>query len=632
MAEVDVTRRLTTIVAADVAEYSRLTAADEEGTFAELRSHRADLIDPKIAEYRGRIANTAGDSLLIEFPSVVEALRCLIDVQDAMVERNADVPEHRRIAFRVGINLGDVIEQDGDLLGDGVNVAARLEGLADPGGICLSRAARDQVRDRLDISLQDMGEVEVKNIARPVRAFRVLRDGEAPAISSRQPPTMNLLAAAFVVMLIAIVGGGTWWWQTQQPDFDPADPAKMTFTLPEKPSIAVLPFDNLSSGKEHEHLADGLTESIITGLSNLQDVFVIARNSTFTYKGKAVKVQQVAEEFGVRYVLEGSIQVSGEALRINAQLIDAVSGTHLWAQQYDRKRGDFFALQDDITKRVLEAMQVKLTTGQQARIWHGQTKNLEAYLLMFQGLETYWLFQKDNNTEARRLFNEAVALDETFAGPWVLIGWTHWRDAISGWSASREASLAEAENAARQALARDEDYSNPHALLSAVALERRQYDLVVSHCEEAVSRRPTTAATLATCAEHFALAGLEPEKSVELINRAMRMSPIFPVWYIPVAITANWLAGNRDTAIANGRLLEERRPQWSATSYTFIAIIHAEAGDLDSARLETAKILKRMPKMTSKSLVEKFWIGGRFKDDAIRLRMIQALQSAGLPE
>ncbi|MFP6748960.1 MAG: adenylate/guanylate cyclase domain-containing protein, partial [Alphaproteobacteria bacterium] len=353
MAEGGATRRLTTIVAADVAGYSRLMGTDEEATLAALRGHRKELIDPNIAEHGGRIANTAGDSILIEFPSVVEALRSAIDIQRGMAARNSEEPEDRRIAFRIGVNVGDVMEQDGDLLGDGVNVAARLEGLAEPGGICVSARVWEDVRDKLEIGFQDRGEQTLKNIARPVRVYRVLLDRAAAKTGTAPPRPQSWLPwTAAVVVVLAILVGGLVWWQPWLKWLDPAPLSeadgikaetagtaapsdKAALPLPDKPSVAVLPFQNISGDPEQTYFADGITEDIITDLSKLSGLFVIARNSSFRYRGGAHDLKQVGAELGVKFVLEGSVRRAGNTVRINAQLIEAATGGHLWAERYD---------------------------------------------------------------------------------------------------------------------------------------------------------------------------------------------------------------------------------------------------------------------------------------------------------
>ena len=630
-----VQRKLTTILAADVVGYSRLMEVDEERTLGTLKAYR-EVIDQLAAKHGGRVFGGAGDSLVAEFGSAVEAVRCALSMQEDLAVRNAELAEERRMIFRIGINVGDVMVDGDNLFGDGVNVAARLEALAEPGGICIAASVFEQVKNKLSLGFEEMGPQEVKNIAEPVSAYRLVPGSvsvSAGAMAAAKPTggrrwRMPAIATAAVVVVVA---GGLATWRLGAPDFEPVSADGMKLSLPDKPSIAVLPFNNMSGDKQHEHLADGLTESIITGLSNLPDVFVIARNSTFTYKGKAVKVRQVAEEFGVRYVLEGSIQVAGDTLRVNAQLIDAVKGTHLWAEQYDRKRGDIFAVQDDITKRVLESMEVKLTTGLTVRVWHGQTKNLKAYLASRHATKLYLRFDKDSNAEARRLFQDALALDEAFAGAWMGIAWTNYQDANNGWSASREASFAKAENAAHQASARAKEYSNPYALLGRVAISRRQYDRAISHCEKAVAlARGAHANTLATCAHVFLWSGAEPTRSVELVKRAMRISPIYPDWYLAVSMRANWLSGNLKVAIADGREIVKRRPRWGL-GYV-LAAVFVEAGDLDPARSELAKLRKQRPNVTATEAAQMPNVGGRFKDEAVRMRIRKALQRAGLPE
>ena len=345
-------RRLAAILSADVVGYSRLMGADESGTLARLKTHRGEIIDPKIAEHHGRIAKLMGDGVLVEFASVVDAVQCATDIQRAMADRNADVAEERRIELRIGINVGDIIVDGDDIYGDGVNVAARLEGLAEPGGVCISRSTRDQVRDKLDLALKDMGEVEVKNIARPVRVFRIhiAEQGLAP------PPDSPRTSAGRA-------------------------------RTSDQQSIAVLPFENMSGDPEQEYFADGIAEDIITALSKVSGMFVIARNSSFTYKGQAVPVQKVSNALGVRHILEGSVRKAGNRVRITAQLVDGTSGGHLWAERYDRDLKDIFAVQDDVNQQIVSALEVELKAGEDKRLVEHETDDVVCYDFLLRGRE-----------------------------------------------------------------------------------------------------------------------------------------------------------------------------------------------------------------------------------------------------
>jgi adenylate cyclase len=377
------TRRLAAILAADVAGYSRLMGADEEGTHERLKSHLSELVEPKIGEHRGRTVKNTGDGFLVEFASVVDAVRCAAELQRGMADRNADIPKDKRIAFRIGINLGDVIADDDDIFGDGVNVAARLEALAEPGGICISRVVRDQVRDKVDFGFEDLGEQRVKNIARPVRVYRV-RDR---AVSMIEP-----LAAS-------------------QP-----------LPLPDKPSIAVLPFTNMSTDPEQEFFADGIAEDIITSLSRYPSLFVIARNSSFTYKGRAVDVRAVGRELGVRYVLEGSLRKAGNRVRVTTQLVEAETGKHIWAERYDRDLADIFAVQEEIAEAVTIAITPAIADVELHRALRKPPESLDAWAAYQRGLWHYSKFTADDNVVAENCFQQAIDLDPYFiAGYWRLI-------------------------------------------------------------------------------------------------------------------------------------------------------------------------------------------------------------------
>ncbi len=414
--------KLAAILAADIAGYSRLMGADEEGTLARLKAHRRELIDPKIKEHRGRIVKTTGDGILIEFPSVVEAVRCAVEVQQGMVARNADVPEQKRITFRVGINLGDIIIDGDDIYGDGVNVAARLEGLAEPNGICVSRVVRDQVRDRLAVGFEDMGEREVKNIARPVRVFRIA----APAVV--QPTAL----------------------------------AKPALALPDKPSIAVLPFSNLSGDPEQDYFADGIVEDIITALSRVHWLFVIARNSSFTYKGKAVDVKQVGRELGVRYVLEGSVRKAGGRIRITGQLVDTSTSAHIWADHFDGTLDDVFDLQDRVTSSVVGAIEPKLRRAEIERARIKPTESVDAYDCFLRALALHETGKSEDSKEALQLLYRAIETDRGYASAYGLAAWVYLRQKVRGWISPSDPAIAEGIRLAR--LAAENGRDDPVAL------------------------------------------------------------------------------------------------------------------------------------------------------------------------
>ena len=417
-------RRLAAIVAADVAGYSRLMGADEEGTIAALRAHRAEVIEPRLAEYHGRIANTAGDSFLIEFPSAVDALRCAIEIQDGIAERNAGIPEDRRLVLRIGINVGDVVTQGDDLLGDGVNVAARLEGLAEAGGICISRTARDQVRDRLDIALDDLGEVEVKNIARPVRVFRVSGVGGASPAAPLATKSARKFVVPAVVLLIAVLGGG-WWLLDSENRGNPQEMAQGTnAAVPPGPaqssrgnaSIAVLPFANLSDDKAQAYFVDGITEDITTDLSKVKGLYVTSRSATLRYRDGGQDLKVVAAALGVRHILAGSVRRAGAKIRVTATLIDAKSGGQLWAERFDRGAQDIFAIQDEISGRVVAQLSAALKGVLLNTAKRTHTPNIEAYDLYIRARAKRIPPTPPNLKAALSDFEKAIEIDPKFAG------------------------------------------------------------------------------------------------------------------------------------------------------------------------------------------------------------------------
>ena len=496
MAADSVERKLTTILSADVAGYSRLMEADEEGTLAALHACR-DAFDAEIGKVRGRIFGTSGDSVVAEFPSAVDAVRCALVVQKALAERNAGIAEDRRIDFRIGINVGDVMIDGEDLMGDGVNVAARLQEIAEPGGICLSGTVYDHIQGKLDIGLEDLGEQSVKNIEKPIRVFQVPRPsraGEAarapsaPAPAAPAGPWLRFAKAAASVLVIGAVGwavaaiiGATTWFDTQGDQAQAPKPEdriavdiavgsgdEPALALPDKPSIAVLPFDNLSGDASQDYFADGMTEELITALSRFPHMFVIARNSVFTYKGKAVKVQQVSRELGVRYVAEGSVQRSGDRVRINAQLVVATTGHHVWAERFEGEMTDVFALQDQLVQNIVAQLASEVSDAEMARMRRKGTDNFEAYDYHLRGSELAFRFTRESTAEARAMQQKAIELDPDYASAYAALAWTHLNDFRLGWSDDPATSLERAFKLAHKSISLDDSEPTGHAALSDV--------------------------------------------------------------------------------------------------------------------------------------------------------------------
>ncbi len=580
-------RRLAAILAADVVGYSRLMAADEAGTLERLKALRKELVEPCIKARKGRIVKLMGDGLLAEFPSVVEAVHCAAGIQEGMAGREPDLSEDERIRLRIGVNLGDIIGAGSDIYGDGVNVAARLEALAAPGGVCLSGAVFDAVEGKLDLPFEDIGPQAVKNIAKPVRVYRL-------AVGAERAEAATYLGAPH--------------------------------RLPDKPSIAVLPFTNMSGDPTQEHLADGIAEDIITALSKISNLFVVARNSTFSYKGRSIDVKQIGREQGVRYVLEGSVQRSGNRLRITAQLIDATSGHHIWAQRYDRVTEDIFAVQDEITREVTSALQVRLTEGEQARLWAGGTKNLEAWEAAIQCPVLLHSHRRIDVLPARRLAERALQLDENYASAWVMLGWSYWNEVFNGWTDDPDATLELAVSAFNRARAIDDTNPDALALLAFLHLSLKKYDEARSFVETAMALGPNNSFAPAVAA-NIELFCNRPQAMVPLLKRAMRLSPIYPAWYLGDLAFAYLLMDRLEDAIETAKESIKIDPDY-IYNYYVIAIAHAELGQVDTARAAVEKMLNIEPKMS----IRTFHDSQPYKDGAVRDRMITAFRKAGLPE
>jgi len=628
MATQDFKRKLTAILSADVKGYSRLMREDEEATVRTITTYR-EVIGTVVQKHRGEVVDSPGDNILAEFASVVDAVRGAVEIQEELKVRNTELSENRKMEFRIGINLGDVIHEEKRIYGDGVNVAARVENLADAGGICVSRSAYDQVKDKLTLGYEYLGEHSVKNIAEPVRIYKVLMEPEAAGKvigEKRVEPKRGQRAAFAAVIILILIVGGVLIWRTASPPVEVASEKTMAFPLPEKPSLAVLPFDNLSGDESQDYFSDGITETIITTLSNVSNLFVIARNSTFTYKGKPVKVQQVAEELGVRYVLEGSVQRSEDRVRVTAQLIDAITGHHLWAENYDRELGDIFALQDDITEHVTMALQVKLTEGEQSRIRRRHIENKEAYEHFLYGLEVYRPFTKEANAQARKVFEKTVALDPNSTLGWCFIGWTHYRDGRFGWTDTPAKSLAYAEELAHKILAMDDSMAEAYSMLSLVYMARKQHDKAVAYGEKVLSLAPNFASMIANTAVIFFYSG-RPEEAIELVKKAMRLSPYYPSWYLPILGLSYRLTGQYEEAISALEGWRDRKAK-GMLPHIVLAFTYVEAGREEDAQASVAEALKQNPKASIKGYAATI----PYKDPAEVERIKDSLRKAGLPE
>ena len=580
-------RRLAAVVAADMVGYSRLMEVDEAGTLARLKTHRIELIDPTIAKNRGRIIKTAGDGMLMEFQSVVDAVVCAAEIQRRMARRNEDIAQARWIQFRIGINLGDVIVEENDIFGDGVNVAARLETLAEPGGICVSAAVRDQVGDRLqDIVFEDLGEQSVKNIARPIRVFRVRLDEVASAAQEGASDAAAATASA------------------------------------KKPSIAVLPLANMSGDPEQEFFADGLSEDIITELSRFHDLLVISRNSTFVYKGKAVNEQELAREFGVDYVLEGSVRKAGDRVRVTVQLIDAETDRHIWAERYDRKLEDVFAIQDEMTRAIVATLQGRVEAARHDRAKRKPTDNMVAYECVLAAKVLHHRSTKADNEQAQQLLDRALTLDPNYAHAHA------WKACVLGqtwvydWCGDRDATYREIAAELETSLGLDDNDSDVHRILAAVNLNRDDHDRAAYHQERALALNPNYDLVVVQQGELLTWLG-RPEEGIDWIRKAMRLNPYHPERFWSHLGRACYCAEKyAEAAEAFARLT---RPDH--THHAFLAATFAQMGNPIAASAHVAEVLKREPAFS----VAAYLATQHYKHEADRKRHEAGLLKAGLP-
>jgi adenylate cyclase len=628
MADEGFKRKLTAILSADVEGYSRLMGDDEEATVRTLKSYR-EVLATLIQQHNGIVLDSPGDNILAEFVSVVDAVQCAVAVQKEIHARNEELPENRKMQFRIGINLGDVIQEEGRIYGDGVNIAARLESLAEPGGICISKTAFDHIESKLPYGYDFIGEQSVKNIAKPVGAYRVLLDPRVTVSGKPVDGKTSLIRrtpilVGTVVVLVLAFAVGIWQFYLRRPAIEPASVEKMAYPLPDKPSIAVLPFDNMSGDPEQEFFSDGLVEEIITALSSVPEFFVVARNSTFTYKGKPVKVQQISEELGVQYVLEGSVRKSGEKVRVTAQLIDALKGHHLWAETYDRKTEDLFVVQEEITVKVITELREKITGSAQIRFAEPCSENLEAYLKYLQANQHFFRLNKADNAIARRLAEEAIALDPAYACAYSLLGGIHRVDVILGSTDSAERSLATAKQMVDKAINLNPSLAGPHGVLSLIYQTMGQYEKAVEAGEEAVALGPNNRLANGAMGITLVYAG-RSEESIPFLKKTIRLDP-FGTIYVGYLGLAYFLTGQNEEAIQVNKALSDKTK--SFRSYLLLAAAYSAAGREEEAHAVAAKILEMNPKFT----LERFSKSLRYKNSADKELIISNLRKAGLPD
>jgi len=582
--EQKVTRKLKAIFSADVKGYSILMADDEVATIQTLKKYR-NMMSACIEQHDGRVVDAVGDNLLAEFDSAVDAVQCAVKVQKELKVKNQELSKDKKLEFRIGINIGDVIQDDDRFFGDGVNVAARIEGLADAGGICVSRSTYDQIKNKMKLSFNYLGEHKAKNIKEPVRVYKVLPESDLSAPLTDEP-----------------------------------------LELPDKPSVAVLPFVNMSGDSGQEYFSDGLTEQIINGLCKVSNLFVVARNSSFAYKGKSVNVQQVGKDLGVRYILEGSVQKAGDRVRITAQLIDSATGYHLWSDNYDRDLSDIFALQDEITLKIMNAMQIKLTWGEQARLWAGMTTNIQAFDMIMRGIELNERMIEKDIKQAQQFFKDAINIDKSCAMAYARLGYTYINEILLGLSKSPTKSLEQAEKCAEKARALNESYDQAHVLLAWTCMIKRQLDEAIKEAERAIELNPNGADGYIVLAYLHSFAD-NTELAIEMAKTALRLNPIPPYYYYMALALAYRIRERYAEAIELVDKCLVENPD-NIQALILLAACYSFLNRTEEANRASKEILRINPKFSAVNYVTTL----PYKNQDVAKRYLDALRKAGLPE
>jgi adenylate cyclase len=625
-------RKLTAILSADVKGYSRLMGENETETVRTLTSYRK-IMDELIQQHRGRVIDSPGDNILAEFGSVVDAVKCAVKIQETLKGKNAELPENRRMDFRIGVNLGDVIEEEDRIYGDGVNIAARLEGLAEAGGICISGTAFDQVKNKVSVGYQYLGKQTVKNIPDPVRVYKVLMEPEAAGkvIGAVEPRQIRWgwKAVAAVAVLVLVSGALVWNSYFRPPPVEPASKDKMAYPLPDLPSIAVLPFVNMSGDPKQEFLSDGITENIITALSKVPDLFLIGRTSVFTYKGKPINVKQASEELGVQYVLEGSVQRSADRIRITTQLIDALNGHQIWAERYDRDVTNLFALQDEITLKILKAIQVKLTGGETTSgvAYTGDKQDLDCYLKEMEGMGHVVRVNIEENNVARRMGEEAMAMCPERLKPYYLMANIHYMDYWLGTGKSPRESIDAGIELAQNSITVDDRRAEAHGLLGLLYCLRKEWDKAIAEGERAVALNPSGVLAKFQYARILLSAG-RPEEARLLLEQEIRHNPVCAASFYFYG-NALQQTGRFEEAVSAYKKTLQREPN-NFFAHVDLTATYSMMGRGKEAQTEAAEVLRLNPKFSLDSFGKV--LSSTSKDQAGVEKYITALRKAGLPD